>query len=87
MKRVVDFLFSDPAVILYSVLLGGLRVGLFFAGVSEGFWYQVFKDIGHLFFGGLSVAAWTGGRPLMWGLFWGLGLTEVATSALAAFTR
>ena len=95
MKRYVELLFSDPALIVWCVVLGGLRVGLYFAGVGAGAeavgagiassspLYHGYMHLSHLFFGGLLVAAWQASRPFLWWLFWGLGLTEVTVSASA----
>lgn len=46
-------------------------------------WTQVYKDMAHLFMGGLAVAWWFNRYKWQWRLFWFLNAVEVAVAILS----
>lgn len=85
-------------VIVFAAILAALRVWIGFTVEPEHFsWVSLYKDVAHLFMGGLAVYAhnlqpfqarfllpqnW--GRMIrMWRLFWLMNLLEIAVATLS----
>lgn len=67
--------------IAFGLLLAASRVWLGATVEPEEFqWVQVYKDIAHLYMGGLAVAWWYKRYKWQWWLFWSLNAVEVAVA-------
>lgn len=73
-------------VIVMGLIFAIMRVSFAFVVPPDTFsWFQVYKDLAHLFMGGLSVAWWIQRNKWQWNLFWLMNFIEVATAILTRF--
>jgi len=71
--------------LVFAVALAAVRIWMGFNVEPESFqWVQLYKDVAHLFMGGLFVAWWIKRQRWQWQLFWALNAVEVA---VAVFSR
>lgn len=70
--------------IAIAVILGILRI---YIGATSTpgtlLWVQIFKDVAHLFMGGLTVAAWNQDKKWQWILFWSMNTLEVTVAVIS----
>lgn len=70
--------------IAFGLLLAASRIWLGMNYAPESFdWVQAYKDVAHLFMGGLAVAWWLQRHKWQWRLFWLLNAVEVAVAILS----
>lgn len=62
--------------------LGRLYIGLNIPPEPMSF-SDVYKDVAHLYMGGLFVTARMKNKKWLWSLFWGLGALEVVIAVLS----
>lgn len=76
-------------MIVVAIMLGITRIYIGLNVMPDAFqWTQAYKDVAHLFMGGLFVAAWTSKGSLehtllLWSVFWGLCVLEVAVAVIS----
>jgi len=64
-----------------GLVLAVARVWIGFNVEPESFaWSQAYKDVAHLFMGGLAVAWWIKRLRWQWWLFWALNIVEVGVA-------
>lgn len=72
---------SFQIVLVFGVVLAALRVLFAFLFEPEpATWMGVYKDVAHLFMGGLGTAWYLQRREWQWELFWMLNLVEVVVA-------
>lgn len=72
------------SVIAFGVILAVARVYIGLTIEPEHMTIvAVYKDVAHLFIGGLAVAWWIQRCPWQWYLFWVLNSVEVATAIIS----
>lgn len=70
--------------IAFAIVLAALRIYIGFACVPEHFtWVSAFKDVAHLFMGGLLVALWMQRKRWQHITFWSMNALEVAVAVLS----
>ena len=83
-KKDIDRSSLCYAVIAVGVVLAIIRIWMGFAVEPESpSWVDVYKDVAHLFIGGLAVAWWHARHRWQWRLFWSLNVVEVAVAVLS----
>ena len=75
---------TKSCVLLFGAMLA---IGRVWIGVSippESLTFvDLYKDVAHLFMGGLAVAWWFQRERWQWNLFWALNVIEVAVAVLS----
>lgn len=72
--------------IAFGLLLAAIRIWIGFSVPPESFsLVQVFKDVAHLFMGGLFVAWYIQRQSWQFWLFWWLNILEVVVATLSRF--
>lgn len=67
--------------IAFCFVLAASRIWIGYTVEPENFtWISAYKDVAHLFMGGLFVAAWIKGHRWQWTLFWIMNAVEVAVA-------
>lgn len=66
---------------IVALALAIVRVYLGMYVEPESFtWVNAYKDMAHVFIGGLLVAAWLKKNRTLWFLFWALNIVEVTVA-------
>jgi hypothetical protein len=69
------------SIVLAALVIALIRVWMGFNVVPEpANWANVYKDVAHLFVGGLFVGWYIQRQAWQWRLFWALNVVEVAVA-------
>ena len=76
--------FATASAILIGSVLAAVRIWMGLNIEPEVFeWLQAYKDVAHVFIGGLAVAWWFQRSDWQWWLFWALNAVEVSVAILS----